>query len=58
VQHQIEGSIKLGREIGVTGTPGIFVNGRRVYNLSSADYALLNKVIQQEILQEAMNFSK
>jgi protein-disulfide isomerase len=58
VQHQIESSIKFGREIGVTGTPGIFVNGRHVYNLSPANYALLNKVIQQEILPEAMNLSK
>ncbi|MBZ5505863.1 MAG: thioredoxin domain-containing protein [Acidobacteriia bacterium] len=49
VEHQLAASIQLGKEIGVTGTPSIFVDGRRIYNFSAANYALLNKAIQHEI---------
>lgn len=58
VEHQIADSIKFGKEIGVIGTPSIFIDGRRIYNLSAANYTLLDKIIQEVIRQKASNSLK
>jgi protein-disulfide isomerase len=47
-QSRINDSIQLGKRIGVTGTPAIFIDGRRVFNFNITDYRQLNEFVRQE----------
>lgn len=41
---RVDASINLGRQAGVTGTPTLFFNGRRVSNVSGTPYDFLNRL--------------
>lgn len=41
---RVEASIKLGQQAGVTGTPTLFFNGRKVGNVAGTPYDFLNRL--------------
>lgn len=43
-KSRVDASIKLGLEAGVTGTPTLFLNGRKVANVAGTPYDVLNKL--------------
>jgi protein-disulfide isomerase len=49
--HNIQQSIDLGRTVGVTGTPTLYVNGRKIPNLTDIPYESLKQVIDFEAAQ-------
>jgi protein-disulfide isomerase len=42
---RVEQSVAFGKDIKVTGTPTLFVNGRRIENLSALPYDVLKKLV-------------
>ena len=57
-QQQIEKSIDLGRAVGVTGTPTVFINGRKVPSLTDVPYGSLKQLIDFEAQQPVMSQSR
>jgi protein-disulfide isomerase len=49
--QKIQQSIDLGRTVGVTGTPTLFVNGRKIPSMTDIPYESLKKVIDFEAAQ-------
>jgi protein-disulfide isomerase len=50
---RIEKSMDLGREVGVTGTPTLFINGRKVQNIANTPLDQLKAMINFEAGQSA-----
>jgi protein-disulfide isomerase len=42
---RVEHSVALGQEVGVTGTPTLFINGRRIANVSGTPYQVLKGIV-------------
>jgi protein-disulfide isomerase len=42
---RVQKSIELGQAVGVTGTPTLFVNGRRIANVSGTPYEILKGIV-------------
>jgi protein-disulfide isomerase len=53
VSAKIQRSIDLGRTIGVSGTPAIYVNGRRIPSITDIPYESLKQVIDFEAAMAA-----
>jgi protein-disulfide isomerase len=51
--ERLNKSLQLGQSIGVTGTPTIFINGRRIGNPSPGQYEALKTVVAYEAQQAA-----
>lgn len=51
-RERIEKSIDLGRELKVTGTPTLFVNGRPISNVSGVPYDTLKALVDFEATQK------
>jgi protein-disulfide isomerase len=49
--QKIQQSIDLGRTVGVTGTPALFVNGRKIPSITDIPYENLKQVIDFEAAQ-------
>ncbi|MBI1816134.1 MAG: thioredoxin domain-containing protein [Deltaproteobacteria bacterium] len=48
IQQQVQDEIKLGNDVGVTGTPTIFVNGKRLMNRSPEGFrAMIDEIIKK-----------
>jgi protein-disulfide isomerase len=45
---KVQKSIDLGKEVGVSGTPTLFINGRKVQNISSTPFDQLKAMVQYE----------
>lgn len=43
--ERIDASFKLGEELGVTGTPTVFINGRRVANFATIPYEVVRQLV-------------
>jgi len=43
---RVEKSVQLGQAVGVTGTPTLFVNGRRIANVSGTPYEVLKGIVE------------
>ena len=43
---RIDRSIELGKQMEVTGTPTLFVNGRKVTTIGSMPYESLKKIVE------------
>jgi protein-disulfide isomerase len=43
-KDRVDASTKLGMDAGVTGTPTLFINGRRIGNVTGTPYDFLNKL--------------
>lgn len=49
LRQKIEGDVAEAQKLGVTGTPSLFVNGRK---LKSRDFAAISKLIDEELAAE------
>lgn len=49
LRQKIEGDVAEAKKLGVTGTPALFVNGRK---LKSRDFAAISKLIAEELAAE------
>jgi len=49
LRQKIEGDVAEAKKLGVTGTPALFVNGRK---LKSRDFAAISKLIDEELAAE------
>jgi protein-disulfide isomerase len=45
-QTRIDASIALGKSVDVTGTPTLFINGRKISNINGLPYDLLKKLVE------------
>jgi protein-disulfide isomerase len=43
---RIEKSIALGQTVGVTGTPTVFINGRRIANVTQVPENILKGIVE------------
>ncbi|HTR67768.1 MAG TPA: thioredoxin domain-containing protein [Terriglobales bacterium] len=43
---RVEASVALGRAVDVTGTPTLFLNGRKIGNMEQAPYEVLKKLVE------------
>jgi protein-disulfide isomerase len=43
---RVQQSLSLGQEVGVTGTPTLFINGRRVANVAGTPYQILKGIVE------------
>jgi protein-disulfide isomerase len=50
--RKIQDSIDLGMSLGVTGTPTVFVNGRKVNGIADIPYDQLRKLVEFEAAQK------
>ncbi|HVO61816.1 MAG TPA: thioredoxin domain-containing protein [Terriglobales bacterium] len=46
IRARIEHSIALGRSAGVTGTPTVFIGGRKIANVNGTDYEILKNMVE------------
>jgi protein-disulfide isomerase len=46
IQERIEKSIALGREVGISGTPTFFINGRKVMDIVDTPYEQVKAVVE------------
>jgi protein-disulfide isomerase len=44
--RRVNQSIELGKEVGVNGTPTLFINGRKIVGATSMPYELLKSVAE------------
>lgn len=44
-RSRVEKSVQLGQAVGVTGTPTLFINGRRIANVSGTPYEILKGIV-------------
>jgi protein-disulfide isomerase len=44
IKSKIDQSLALGKEVGVTGTPTLFLNGRKIQNVSGTPYQVLTAI--------------
>jgi protein-disulfide isomerase len=43
-KNKVDQSLALGKEVGVTGTPTLFLNGRKIQNVSGTPYQVLTAI--------------
>ncbi|MGH9601953.1 MAG: thioredoxin domain-containing protein [Terriglobales bacterium] len=48
MEHRVTGSLELGRTLGVSATPTVFINGRKVTQLGAIPYEKLKALVQFE----------
>jgi protein-disulfide isomerase len=48
---RIDASVSLGKKIEVTGTPTLFINGRRIANVNGIPYEVLKSIVEFEAKQ-------
>jgi protein-disulfide isomerase len=53
VTAKIQRSVDLGRSVGVSGTPAVYVNGRRIASVTDVPYESLKQVIEFEAAMTA-----
>ncbi len=51
IKARVENSVALGKAVGVTGTPTIFISGRKVANISGMPYEVLKSIVEFEAKQ-------
>ena len=44
VNDRVQQSLDLGKDVGVTGTPALFLNGRKIANVSGTPYEVLSAI--------------
>src|SRR5262249_6195062 len=44
-KSRVQKSVELGQAVGVTGTPTLFINGRRIANVSGTPYEILKGMV-------------
>ena len=47
--RRVEKSIELGKEVGVNGTPTLFINGRRVQAIADTPFEQLKAMVDYEV---------
>lgn len=50
-KSRIDASINLGKQVEVTGTPTLFINGRRIANVNGTPYEILKAIVEFEAKQ-------
>ena len=50
-KSRIDASVNLGRQVQVTGTPALFINGRRIANVGGTPYEILKAIVEFEAKQ-------
>jgi len=48
IKAKIRSAMELGKELGVTGTPALFINGRKVGALAQVPYEVLKRLVEFE----------
>ncbi len=48
-------STELGKQLGVTGTPTVFINGRKIQSLGQLPYETLKKLVEFEVAESRKN---
>jgi protein-disulfide isomerase len=46
IQARIDHSIVLGKSVGVTGTPTLFIGGRKIANVNGTPYDILKSMVE------------
>ena len=54
-KSKIRSSLDLGKEVGVTGTPTVFINGRKVGSFAQVPYELLKRLVEFEASEAQRN---
>ena len=47
-KEKVQASLALGKQVGVTGTPTVFINGRRVSGVTQVPYETLKRLVEFE----------
>lgn len=50
-KSRVEASVSLGKRVDVTGTPALFINGRRIANVNGIPYDVLKSIVEFEAKQ-------
>ncbi len=50
-KSRIDASVNLGRQVQVTGTPALFINGRRIANVNGTPFEILKAIVEFEARQ-------
>jgi protein-disulfide isomerase len=50
-KSRIDASVNLGKKVEVTGTPTLFINGRRIANVNGIPYDVLKSMVEFEARQ-------
>jgi protein-disulfide isomerase len=50
-KSRIDASVNLGKKVQVTGTPTLFINGRRIANVNGTPYEILKSIVEFEAKQ-------
>jgi protein-disulfide isomerase len=45
-KSRIDASLALGKEVGVTGTPTLFIGGRKIANVNGTPYEILKGITE------------
>ncbi len=48
-QAQVRAALQLGKSLGVTGTPALFVNGRKIASVAQIPYETLKRLVEFEV---------
>jgi protein-disulfide isomerase len=51
-KSRVDASVNLGKKVQVTGTPTLFINGRRIANVNGTPYEILKSIVEFEAKQE------
>jgi protein-disulfide isomerase len=50
-KSRVDASLNLGKKVQVTGTPTLFINGRRIANVNGTPYEILKSIVEFEAKQ-------
>jgi protein-disulfide isomerase len=50
-ESRVDASVNLGKRVDVTGTPALFINGRRIANVNGIPYDVLKSIVEFEAKQ-------
>jgi protein-disulfide isomerase len=50
-KSRVDASVNLGKKVQVTGTPTLFINGRRIANVNGTPYEILKSIVEFEAKQ-------
>jgi protein-disulfide isomerase len=50
-KSRVDASVNLGKRVDVTGTPALFINGRRIANVNGIPYDVLKSIVEFEAKQ-------
>src|SRR5215813_1678073 len=51
-KNRVDASVALGKKVEVTGTPTLFINGRRIGNVNGTPYEILKSIVDFQAKQE------